>query len=67
LGHVAAVFTASELPVAVLSLTVLGVIIVVRDNTKALLVIHGVVFAGLLLLALSTLAFQQDCYHRWHG
>ena len=57
-GHAAAVFTASELPVAVLSLTVLGVIIVVRDNVKALLVIHGVVFAGLLLLGLSTLAFQ---------
>jgi hypothetical protein len=57
-GHAAAVFTASELPVAALSLTVLGVIIVVRDNTKALLVIHGVVFAGLALLGLSTLAFQ---------
>jgi Family of unknown function (DUF5690) len=57
-GQAASVFTASELPVAVLSLTVLGVIIVVRDNVKALLVIHGVVFAGLLLLGLSTLAFQ---------
>lgn len=57
-GHAAAVFTASELPVAFLSLTVLAVIIVVRDNTKALLVIHGVVMAGLLLLGVSTLAFQ---------
>jgi hypothetical protein len=57
-GQAAAVFTASELPVAVLSLTVLGVIIVVRDNVKALMVIHGVVIAGLLLLGLSTLAFQ---------
>jgi hypothetical protein len=57
-GHAAAVFTASEIPVAVLSLTVLAVIIVVRDNLRALLVIHGVVFAGLLLLGLSTLAFQ---------
>jgi hypothetical protein len=57
-GHAAAVFTASELPVAVLALAVLGVIIVVRDNVKALLVIHGVVFAGLFLLGLSTLAFQ---------
>jgi hypothetical protein len=57
-GQAAAVFTASELPVAALSLTVLGVIIVVRDNAKALLVIHGAVFAGLMLLGLSTLAFQ---------
>jgi hypothetical protein len=57
-GQTAAVFTASELPVAVLALTVLGVIIVVRDNVRALLVIHGVVAAGLLLLGLSTLAYQ---------
>jgi hypothetical protein len=57
-GHAAAVFTASELPVAVLSLTVLAVIIVIRDNTRALLVIHGVVIAGLFLLGVSTLAFQ---------
>jgi len=57
-GNAAAVFTESELPVAVLSLTVLGVIIAVRDNVRALLVIHGVVAAGLLLLGLSTLAYQ---------
>jgi hypothetical protein len=57
-GQAAAVFTASEVPVAVLALTVLGVIIVVRDNMRALLVIHGVVAAGLLLLGLSTLAHQ---------
>jgi Family of unknown function (DUF5690) len=35
-GREAAVYTASELPVAVLALTVLGVIIVVRDNVRAL-------------------------------
>ena len=57
-GHAAAVFTATELPVAVLALTVLGVIIAVRDNVRALLVIHGVVFLGLALLGLSTLAFK---------
>jgi Family of unknown function (DUF5690) len=57
-GHAATVFTASEIPVAMLSLTVLGVIIVVRDNSRALLVIHGVIFSGLLLLGLSTLAFH---------
>ncbi len=57
-GNAAAMFTASELPVAVLALTALGLIIVVRDNTQALMVIHGVVIAGFLLLAGSTLAFQ---------
>jgi hypothetical protein len=56
--HAAAVLTASELPVAVLALSVLGVIIVVKDNARALLVIHGVVFAGLCLLGISTLMVQ---------
>ena len=56
--HAAALLTASELPVAVLALTVLGVIIVVKDNARALLVIHGVVAAGLVLLGLSTLSYQ---------
>jgi hypothetical protein len=37
---------------------VLGVIIVVKDNARALMVIHGVVAAGLLLLGVSTLMYQ---------
>jgi Family of unknown function (DUF5690) len=57
-GQEASVYTASEVPVAILALTVLGVIIVVRDNVKALMVIHAVVIAGLLLLGASTLAFH---------
>jgi hypothetical protein len=57
-GDAAAVFTASELPVAILALAALGLIIVVRDNTRALMVIHAVIVAGLLVLGGSTLAFQ---------
>jgi hypothetical protein len=58
-GKEAAVYTASEIPVAVLALTVLGIIIVVRDNMKALLVIHAVVIGGLVLLGASTMAFHS--------
>ena len=57
-GNGAAIFTASELPVAVLALAALGLIITVRDNARALLVIHAVIVAGLVLLGASTLAFQ---------
>ena len=57
-GDGVAIFTASELPVAALALVVLGLIIVVKDNARALMVIHGVVFGGLLLLGASTLAFR---------
>ena len=58
-GNGAAIFTASEVPVAVLALLVLGLIIAVKDNARALLVIHAVILAGLVLLGGSTLAFQS--------
>ena len=57
-GDGVAIFTASELPVAAMALVVLGLIIVVKDNARALMVIHGVVFGGLCLLCASTLAFR---------
>ena len=57
-GNGAAIFTASEVPVAMLALVVLGLIIAVRDNVRAFMVIHAVIVAGLLLLGGSTLAFR---------
>ena len=57
-GKEAGIFTASEFPVAVISLVALGAVMVVRDNLRALMVIHAIVFAGFALLAVSTLAFQ---------
>jgi hypothetical protein len=57
-GEASDVFTASELPVAVLSLAVMGAVMMVRDNLRALLVMHGVILAGFAMLGLSTLAFQ---------
>lgn len=59
-GDGVAIFTASEVPVAAFALLVLGLIIVVRDNRRALMVIHAVVLAGLALLGGSTLAFRWD-------
>jgi hypothetical protein len=58
-GEASGVFTASELPVAVISLVVMGAVMLVRDNLRALLVMHGVIVAGFLVLGLSTLAFQS--------
>ena len=60
LGETAAIFTASELPVAVIALGALAAIMVVRDNLRALLVIHGIVMLGAGLLGGATLAFQFD-------
>ena len=57
-AHPGAVFTSTEIPVAVVALVALGVIVKVQNNVRALAVIHGVILAGLLLLGASTLAFD---------
>jgi len=57
-AHPATVFTASEIPVAIVALLALGVLVKVQDNVRALAAIHGVILGGLLLLAGSTLLFD---------
>ena len=59
----AGVFTATELPVAVVALLALGVIFKVQDNVRALGVIHYVILGGLLLLGGSTLLFDAGLLH----
>jgi hypothetical protein len=54
----AALFTSTEIPVAIAALLALGVIVKVQDNARALAVIHGVILAGLALLGGATLAFD---------
>jgi hypothetical protein len=61
--HPATVFTASEIPVAIVALLALGVIVKVQDNVRALAAIHGVILGGLLLLAGSTLLFDAGWLH----
>jgi MFS family permease len=62
LGHggQAAIFSASELPVAVIALVGMAAIIAIHDNCRALMVIHGMMAGGCAVLGLATLAFQ------WH-
>jgi hypothetical protein len=57
-GGEAGIFTASELPVAVISLLALAAVMAVKNNFRALMVIHGIVFAGFVLLGAATFAFQ---------
>ncbi|WP_309605691.1 DUF5690 family protein [Phenylobacterium sp.] len=57
-GKVAGIFSASELPVAAISLIALAAVMTVRDNRRALLVVHGIVVGGYVLLGLATWAFQ---------
>ena len=54
----AAIFTWSELPVAIVVLTALGLLIRVRNNAKALMWNLGLIAIGLMLTGISTLMFQ---------
>ena len=51
-------FTASELPVAALALGGLGAVMLVRDNQRALLLMHVLIGVGALLIGVATLAFE---------
>ncbi|PHY13338.1 hypothetical protein CSW58_06440 [Caulobacter sp. B11] len=57
-GGQSGVFSASELPVAVAALAALAMLMVVRDNRRALMVIHAMIAAGFVTLGVSTLAFE---------
>jgi MFS family permease len=52
------VLTTAELPVAFGSLLAVAMVMVVRHNDKALLVIHGLLLAGAVLVGGSTLLFR---------
>jgi hypothetical protein len=58
-GGDASIFSRSEIPVAVISLTGLAALMMVKDNMRALLAMHGVIVLGAVLLGLSTLAWQH--------
>lgn len=53
---IAALFTASELPVAVFTLAVIGALVPIRNNRLALGMIHGIIVLGAGLLGAATLA-----------
>jgi hypothetical protein len=57
-GKESGVFTQSELPVAAIALVALAAVMAVRDNLKALMVIHGIIVAGFLLLGGCAWAFE---------
>jgi Family of unknown function (DUF5690) len=56
----AAIFTLSELPVALVALCVLASFMGIKSNKNAVLLVHGLVSAGFASIGLSTLAFDAN-------
>jgi len=59
-GGQPAILTTAELPIAALCLVIVGAMIFVRHNFRALWLNHALTLAGAVLLAGSTWLFQQD-------
>jgi hypothetical protein len=53
------IFTLTEIPISILVLIVMGSIMFIRSNQTALIVIHYIIFAGMVLIGLSTYLFEM--------
>jgi hypothetical protein len=59
-GDKPAIFTATELPVTIMVLIVIGSLMVIKNNYKAMMVNHIIILIGLIMVGLSTLAFEKQ-------
>jgi len=53
------IFTTTEMPVSVMVLVVMGSLMIIRNNKVALMVNHAIIFFGMILIGVSTLAFEE--------
>jgi MFS family permease len=60
LGNNAAVFTQSELPASLATLFLLGCLVLIKNNRKALLINHGIILFGFLLSIFATILFRSE-------
>jgi hypothetical protein len=58
-GDRPALFTATEIPVTITVLILIGSLMVIKNNFKALVINHIIVLTGFILVGLSTLAFEH--------
>ncbi|HEY0742939.1 MAG TPA: DUF5690 family protein [Chryseosolibacter sp.] len=58
-GHVAGIYTRTETPVSILVLVIMGSIMLIKNNKLALMVNHLIIIAGMLLIGIGTLMYEQ--------
>ncbi|HEY5822895.1 MAG TPA: DUF5690 family protein, partial [Cyclobacteriaceae bacterium] len=59
-GDKPAIFTATELPVTIFVLIVIGSLMVIKNNYKAMMINHVIILIGMITVGLSTLAFERE-------
>ena len=59
-GQSASIFTATEVPVSIAVLIIIGSIMLIKNNALALMINHLIIAAGMILIAVSTYLFEQN-------
>lgn len=59
-GNSPGIFTRTETPVSLAILVIMGSIMLIRNNKHALMVNHLIIMAGMVLLGVSTLLFENE-------
>ena len=53
------IFTATEVPVSIAVLAVMGSLMLIKNNQKAFMVNHLIIFVGMVMIGVSTFLFQE--------
>ncbi len=60
MGNSPEIFTATEIPVSLIVLMVMGSLILIKNNQAALMINHLIIIFGMVLLGVSTYLFEQQ-------
>lgn len=59
-GDKPAIFTATEVPVTIVVLVVIGSLMIIKNNYKAMIINHIIVLFGMILVGVSTFLFEEQ-------
>lgn len=59
-GGQPSIFTATEVPVTIVVLVVIGSLMVIKNNYKAMMINHLIVLFGMILVGVGTFAFERE-------
>lgn len=59
-GNVAGIYTRTETPVSIFVLVIMGSIMLIKNNKTALMVNHLIIIAGMLLIGIGTVMYEQQ-------
>jgi MFS family permease len=59
-GNSPAIFTATEIPISIIVLIVMGSIMIIKDNKLALMINHLIIITGMVMIGVATYLFELN-------